>query len=102
LFQHHRHHRFSRLTPAVIPRFGWRQRLRHSEGLVEIGDDIVDMLDADPHLIISGRTTAANCSSCDIWRWVVGAGWQASDLFGNAETAAMSVKYFTFVGGADG
>ena len=30
--------------------------------------------------IISGRTPALCCSSGDICRWVVEAGWQASDL----------------------
>ena len=30
--------------------------------------------------IISGRTPAWLCSSADICRWVVEAGWQASDL----------------------
>jgi hypothetical protein len=31
--------------------------------------------------IISGRTHAGQrCSSADIWRWVVDAGWQASDF----------------------
>jgi hypothetical protein len=28
----------------------------------------------------SGRTPAMTCSSADIWRWVVEAGWQASDF----------------------
>ena len=30
--------------------------------------------------IISGKTPALRCSSGDIWRWVVDAGWQARDF----------------------
>ena len=54
---------------------------RGGQRLVEIGDDVVDMLDADA---TAGSSPASRrpwrCSSADIWRCVVEAGWQASDL----------------------
>ena len=30
--------------------------------------------------MVSGVTPALRCSAAGIWRWVVEAGWQASDL----------------------
>ena len=30
--------------------------------------------------MVSGNTPAMRCCSADIWRWVVDAGWQASDF----------------------
>jgi hypothetical protein len=48
--------------------------------LLEIGDDVVDVLDADgqPHHVLADPAEAS--SSGPSWRWVVVAGWQARVL----------------------
>ena len=48
--------------------------------LFEIGNDVVDVLDADERRTTSGPAPAAIFCSSESWRWVVDAGWMTSEL----------------------
>ncbi len=52
---------------------------RPGQRLVEIGDDVIDMLDADREPHIAGRDAGPRCSSSVSCECVVEAGWMASE-----------------------